>query len=46
MDSSSLFSHPYEQTELPASGNSEDRVEAPVFSDHFRHDSPSDPRSS
>jgi hypothetical protein len=46
MDSSGLFSHPYEQSDTPASGNSDDRVQAPVFSDHVRNTSPSDTRSS
>lgn len=46
MDSSNLFSHPYEQTDTPPSANSQDRVQAPVFSDGAQHDPSSGTRSS
>lgn len=46
MDSSNLFSHPYEQTDTPPNDSSADRVQAPVFSDHSQHDHPSGTRSS
>lgn len=44
MDSSDLFSHP-EQAETQHSPTSQERVQAPVFSDHTRHDASSDTRA-
>lgn len=46
MDSSNLFSHPYEQTDTPPNADSGDRVQAPVFSDRSQHHQSPDKRSS
>jgi hypothetical protein len=42
METSDLFSHPYQPEAVPAGDRSTEPVQAPVFSDHPRKDSTAD----